>query len=91
MEGLCLKLHIDMPGHFQYASIGRSIEILWKRHSGVLQSESAAFIPNDGRSNNGPSIALANADFPALFEFAARNGEISVFNLLASHAPLCYG
>lgn len=60
---------------------------------GVLQSELTAYVPNDDRSNNGLSIALASADadFLALFEFAARNGEISVFNLPASHAPLCYG
>lgn len=64
---------------------------LYRRRSAVLQPESAAFGPNDDRSNNGPRIAHASADFVALFEFAARNGEISVFNLLASHAPLCYG
>lgn len=61
------------------------------RRFGVLQSESAVFVPNDDQSNNGLPIALASADFLVLFEFAARNGEISVFNLLASHAPLCYG
>lgn len=59
-----------------------------RRRSGVLL---AALGPNDDRSNNGLPIALARADFVALFGFAARNGEISMFNLLAAHAPLCYG